>query len=290
MEYIFPENCLPPNRRLVSPSFTIPKNSIDCHSHVFLNSKQYPFVEVRDYTPPSATVASYLDMLEQTNMDRGVLVQASVNGTDNRFLLKTLKEYPEKLRGVAVISSNISEDELVQMHKLGVRGVRINILFRGGVNLDDVEKIATKILPFGWHIQFLIDINMLPEIYDRLANLPCIGVIDHMGHTNVSKGIDSIAFQLMAQLVVRKKWWVKLSGAYRICNSLNYVDVIPWAQRLVEIAPEQLVWGSDWPHVATIPMVDTGVLLNQLPLWVPDEKTRNMILSHNPMKLYDFKE
>lgn len=83
---------------------------------------------------------------------------------------------------------------------------------------------------------------------------------------------------------------VKLSGAYRISESWQdgYLDVVPFAQKLIETAPDRMVWGSDWPHVSVSRMPDTGGLRNLLAAWVPDEQVRNRILVDNPARLYDF--
>jgi predicted TIM-barrel fold metal-dependent hydrolase len=58
-----------------------------------------------------------------------------------------------------------------------------------------------------------------------------------------------------------------------------------------------VVWGSNWPHPGrgktrtdTAPPYpsDDGMLLNQLPKWVPDAATRRKILVENPARLYGF--
>ena len=64
-------------------------------------------------------------------IDRAVLVQPSVYGTDNRAMLAALKSNPKKFRGVAVIPNNpqeISDQYLQELHATGVRGVRCNIV------------------------------------------------------------------------------------------------------------------------------------------------------------------
>ena len=54
-------------------------------------------------------------------------------------------------------------------------------------------------------------------------------------------------------------------------------------------SPEQIVFGTDWPHVMMEgEMPNTGTLVQQLAVWVPDEATRNKILVDNPARLYGF--
>ena len=62
------------------------------------------------------------------------------------------------------------------------------------------------------------------------------------------------------------------------------------AAALIAANPDQLVWGSDWPHPA-IPQQDMpndGAVLDALAGWVPDTALRNRILSGNPARLYGF--
>ena len=61
------------------------------------------------------------------------------------------------------------------------------------------------------------------------------------------------------------------------------------AQTFVKIAPERVVWGSDWPHPSeTEQKPDDALLFDLLATWEPDEKIRNRILVQNPEALYGF--
>ena len=66
-----------------------------------------------------------------------------------------------------------------------------------------------------------------------------------------------------------------------------YEDVVPYAQALIDAAPERCVWGSDWPHVANWGvMPSVAQLLESLALYAPAEALRNRILCSNPQNLY----
>ncbi len=85
---------------------------------------------------------------------------------------------------------------------------------------------------------------------------------------------------------------VKLSGAYRLVPAGPKTDasVADLAAALIAANPDQLVWGSDWPHPA-IPqqkMPNDGAVLDALAGWVPDPALRNRILAGNPARLYGF--
>ncbi len=282
--------CLPPSDRVAPASFPMPAQACDTHAHVFAAGDDHPMVPARSYTPPPAPGENYLAMLAAVGCARGVLVQPSVYGTDNRYLLEVLGRSPDRLRGVAVVGPGVADRELEALHTAGVRGVRINVAFPGGgLGFDAMEALARRIAALGWHLQFLLDGRDLPGLLPRLRRLPCPGVIDHMGHLPAALGLGHPGFQAVRELAAGCGWYVKLSGAYRLSADFDgFKEVAPIARELIAAAPERMLWGSDWPHVAVPRIPDTGRLRNLLPDWAPDEGTRNRILVDNPARLYGF--
>lgn len=272
------------------PRLAIPPSSCDCHAHIFGPADKYPYTPHRSYTPPEASIEAYRRMLAALGFERAVIVQPSVYGTDNRCTRDAVVASGGKWRGVAVVEPGVSDSLLAELHAAGFRGVRINLLFKGGLQLDALEQIARAIQPLGWHVQLLLDGGNLPDIANRLQRLPVEFVVDHMGHMPASLGIGHAGFQTLLQLLRGGRCWVKLSGAYRIsAKPQPYDDAVPFARALVETAPDKLVFGTDWPHPSiSVPMPQDASLLDLLPAWAPDEATRRRILVENPAKLYDF--
>ncbi|MBN3778134.1 amidohydrolase family protein [Burkholderia sp. Ac-20345] len=280
--------CAPASEQVAAPVFDVPFGAVDTHAHV-ISDGACPMVAARSYTPPPAPEEKYLAMLDALGMTYGVLVQISVYGTDNRTMLEVLRRHPRRLRGVAVVDSTITDRELEALHEAGVRGLRINVLFGGGIGFAEMEKLAHRIKYLGWHMQFLMDARHLPELMPRLVTLPVTGVIDHIGHMPVALGIEDPGYVALRRLVVEHGYWVKLSGAYRISDRFQtFEDVAPVARALIEDAPDRMLWGSDWPHVSLQRVPDTGRLLNLLHAWAPDAETRRRILVTNPARLYGF--
>ncbi|MBU9617983.1 amidohydrolase family protein [Burkholderia multivorans] len=283
--------CAAPLPDVDPPAFEMPRGAVDTHAHVISTSPDYPMVAQRSYTPPPASEQQYLAMLDAVGCTYGVLVQVSVHGTDNRYMLQALRRHPQRLRGIAVVPAEISDRELEAMHEAGVRGLRINVLFGGGIGFAAMETLAHRIKDLGWHMQFLMDVKTLPELMPRMAKLPITGIVDHMGHTPVAAGLASPGFAALRELVVGYGFWVKLSGAYRISDRFpTFDDVTPFAQALIDDAPDRMVWGSDWPHVSleAARMPNTGHLRNLLAQWAPDAAMRRRILVDNPARLYGF--
>jgi predicted TIM-barrel fold metal-dependent hydrolase len=264
--------------------FALPAGSVDTHAHVVGTE----FVPSRSYTPPPAVASDYIRMLDATGMTYGVLVQISVHGTDNSLMLDTLSERRDRLRGIAVVNSDVTEAELSRLHAAGVVGLRLNTLSGGGIGLDDLGRYNAICAEMGWHLQFLTTTAHLPDAAEKLRALTVHYVIDHMGDFTVDADTGADDWQLMLSLM-RDGAWVKLSGAFRMSNDPTYADTIPFARSLVEAAPERCVWGSDWPHVGfwgTMPNV--GTLIDLLADWVPDTTLRDNILTTNAHRLYGF--
>ena len=282
--------CQGPDPNPRAARFRPPLGSCDTHAHVIGSPERYPFTPKRSYTPPPAPEEAYLAMHDALGIQRGVLVQVSVHGTDNRLLVETVRRHPQRLRGIAVVAPDISEAELDVLDAAGVRGLRCNELFGGGIGLEAMETLAKRIAHRGWHLQLLIDGPRLLSASARLARLPVPFVVDHMGYIPAANGVSDPGFQELCKLLKEADCWVKISGANRISSQpIPYLDTIPLAQTLVATRAERLVWGSDWPHVAIEgPIVNDGTLLDLLAEWVPDEATRNRILVDNPATLYGF--
>ncbi|MDA0991464.1 MAG: amidohydrolase family protein [Verrucomicrobia bacterium] len=268
----------------------MPAGSCDCHAHVLGPPEIYPYVAERSYTPPTATLEAYQAMHKVLGIERAVIVQASVHGTDNKVTLDAIAGYGPNARGVAVVDATVDDKELVRLNDGGIRGLRLNVLFGGGVGMDALEPLAERIAAMGWHIQLMLNAGDLVELAPRLRRLPVPAVVDHMGHMNVAHGIDHPGFQTLINLVRDGVCWIKLSGNYRIsAEGPPYSDVIPFARALIEAGPERMVWGTDWPHPALNDfMPNDGDLLDALDEYAPDPDLKRAILVDNPAQLYGF--
>ncbi len=283
--------CEGPDPHPKTPSFVVPANACDCHAHIFGPSDQFAYTTPRSYTPPDASVSQYRHLLRTLGISRGVIVQPSVYGTDNRATANAIRELGQDFRGIAVVSSEATTSELERLHKAGFRGVRFNLLFEGGPDADELDRVADKIAGLGWHLQVLADLSQLLHLAKNMRQLPVPVVFDHMGHMPAATGIANEGFQTLLSLLRDDGAWVKLSGAYRTSGELHppYGDVTGFAQALVDAAPDNCLWGTDWPHPSFgKPMPNDGDLMDMLPEWVPDEGMRLKILVDNPARLYGF--
>jgi 2-pyrone-4,6-dicarboxylate lactonase len=287
-------NCAPHDPNPKRADFHVPAGACDVHAHVCGPASRYPFIPERLYTPPDASPADYRHMLDTLGLTRGVLVQPSIYGTDNRAMLDGLALDPKRLRGVAVVPFDVSVAEIERLHTAGVRGVRSNIVDlktgKGQLPLDELRSLALKVKPFGWHLEFLMHVDEFPQLDTQLANFPIDVVFGHLGYVPTAKGLETAGFAALKRLMRDGKAWAKMTAPYRLTLSeMSYPDVTPFAQALVEAAPERLIWGSDWPHVfIRTGMPNDGDLFNLFARWVPDAAMRERILVTNPARIYGF--
>jgi 2-pyrone-4,6-dicarboxylate lactonase len=286
--------CSPPDPTPRKPLLSLPPLSCDCHAHICGPASRYPYWPGRVYTPPDCLLPAYRHMLATLGVERAVLVQPSVYGSDNSALIDALHAAGPAFRGVAVVEDSIDAADLERMHAAGIRGVRCNIVDvvqdKGKLPLAMLQRLAQKIAPLRWHIELLMHADEFPEMDRSFADFPVDIVLGHLGYQRTDKGISDPGFQALLRLMRAGKTWVKLTGPYRIsATALPHADTVPFAHALLDAAPGRVVWGSDWPHVMVKgPMPNDGDLCDLLADWVPDTAMRKRVLVDNPAALYGF--
>ena len=96
-------------------------------------------------------------MLDGTGMSHGVLIQVSVHGTNNRLMLDTLQANRLRLRGIAVAPLGLSDAAYRDMQEAGIVGLRLNVLYGGGIGFDKLADYGALCRELGWHLQVLLD-------------------------------------------------------------------------------------------------------------------------------------
>jgi 2-pyrone-4,6-dicarboxylate lactonase len=280
-----------PMRAPHPPKIPFPAGACDCHAHIFGPQAQYPLLPQTHFVPHENPLADYVRMLRTLGCERGVLVQPSVYGTDNSLIAEALQSRTFDLRAVAVVAEDISDRDLESLHAAGFRGIRINTASATpGLKLTHAPKLAARIKPLGWHLQFFVNLRDMPQMEEELARLQVNIVIDHFARIATADGLAAPPYQALLRLLRRDNVWAKLMGPYFISDAApHYPDIVPFARGMIEAAPDRVVWGSDWPHPsARGKMPDDGDLADMLHEWAPGAAQRKKILVDNPRRLYGF--
>jgi 2-pyrone-4,6-dicarboxylate lactonase len=281
------------------PRFRLPAGAVDAHCHVFGPGSEFPYAPERKYTPCDASKVQLFALRDQLGFDKNVIVQATCHGSDNRALVDALNASEGKARGVATINRNVTDAELQDMHKAGVRGTRFNFVKRLAdfTPREVLLEIANRIAPLGWHVVVYFEAQDLPELYEFFTALPTTVVVDHMGRPDVGKPLDGPEFGLFVKMMrEHPNVWSKVSCPERLSitgpKALNgeqhaYRDVVPFAKYLVETFPDRVLWGTDWPHPNLKDhMPDDGLLVDYIPGIATTPELQRKLLVDNPTRLY----
>jgi predicted TIM-barrel fold metal-dependent hydrolase len=283
----------------------LPVSAWDCHIHIIGPQNMYPMDPKRSYTPPESSISDLRAFRVRTGISRHVLIQPSFYGTDNRCMLDALATLGASARGVAVIGDDATDANLRLMHERGVRGVRLNLETAGERDplavSAKIKQAAARVAPLGWHLQLYAALELIAAAAPTIRAIEIPVVLDHFALATASKGIGQPGFDIVQGLVRDRFAFVKLSAPHRISSDApEYRDVTPIAQALIGVAPDRMLWGSDWPHTVRNPdkgpfeihpflMVDDVHNLVLLKNWTGTEQILRTILVENPRKLYGFR-
>ena len=202
-------------------------------------------------------------------------------------------ESPGRARAVIACRLDISDQQLADFDAAGVRGVRLNTDNKGGMPfaMNQIPELAARIAPFGWHVEFLFpgrDIVDLMPIFEALT-VPMS--IAHFAYQPATDGVSAPGFQSLLNLVKSGNAWIKISGANRVSETdlPPYDDVKPMAEALIKVAPDRIMWGTDWPHPNKyVANPNDGDLVNAFGDWVDDDDMQRKIMVDTPAAFYRF--
>jgi predicted TIM-barrel fold metal-dependent hydrolase len=293
-----PRTILPPDPNPIKARYTPPPGACDGHCHIFGPANKFPYAPNRTYTPADAGRETLAALHKHLGFSRAVLVQASCHGTDNSAMVDAMEWSKGAWRGVAMVGKDVTDTELERLHAAGTRGARFNFVAHlgGAPDLKAVSEVIARIAPLGWHTELHLDAEDIGTYRSFLDKLPVPFIVDHMGRIEARHGLDQRPFREMLDLMTNERAWVKVSGADRVSSkaleaaqppgSGRFDDALPFAQALIEAAPDRVLWGTDFPHPNAKVMPNDGELVDLFAKICPDESMRKKILVDNPNRLY----
>jgi predicted TIM-barrel fold metal-dependent hydrolase len=275
-----------------TPDFAPPADACDSHCHIFGPADQYPFAPDRSYTPPDSGLEKFKALQKTLGLSRAVLVNASCHGTDNTVILDAIAQSGGRYRGVANVDDGFTTADLQRLNDGGVRGCRFNFVKHlGGIpDMDAFHRIIVRIRPLGWHVVLHFDAQDLRRFKNMLVNLDVPFIIDHMGRVPTRDGLEQQPFLDLLDMAGLDHCWVKVCGAERIAwEGPPFTSAVPFAQAIIDVAPDRVLWGTDWPHPNIKQhMPNDGDLVDLIPLFAPTAEGRQKLLVDNPHRLYGF--
>jgi predicted TIM-barrel fold metal-dependent hydrolase len=138
------------------------------------------------------------------------------------------------------------------LHGLDTRGVLLNLKTREQhFDEDDfrhlLQSYANRLWPLKWALQIFCASEQTDQVARILTTLEVPVIIDHLGSPHGSGGPvrSQPGYQTFIDLLKTGKVWKRLSGAYRFPN---LPDIDECVLEILSIAPDRVIWASDWPH------------------------------------------
>src|SRR6267142_605419 len=249
-----------PNTR--KPKFKPPPLACDAHCHVFGPGSRFPYAEDAAYIPPDSPFEDLQRLHKTLGIERTVIVEETY-----------------------------AEAEFQRLHDGGIRGVRFNFVkhLGGRPDMAFFQRTVDRVKEMGWHLILHLDATDLVEFDALFKRIPVPVVIDHMGRVSAKEGLEQRPFKVLLEAMKRENCWVKICGAERVSsNGPPFTDAVPFARKLIEAAPDRVLWGTDWPHPNVKWMPNDGDLLDLFAQMAPEAALQRMILVDNPARLYGF--
>lgn len=205
----------------------------DAHFHVI--DPRFPLVPNNGYLPDPFTAGDYLRRVDGLHVTGGAVVSGSFQAFDQTYLKDALAQLGPSFVGVTQVPAEVTDAEILDLDRVGVRAIRFNLYRGGSATLADVDTLARRVHDLaGWHAEFYLDAADLPELEATLAALPQASV-DHLGMSDDSSG----ALLRLAQAGMV----VKATGFGRI----KVTDPEALMRSIVTANPAALIFGSDLP-------------------------------------------
>jgi D-galactarolactone isomerase len=266
--------------------FKMPAGACDAHHHIY--DPRFPYVPTARKQDP-ATVEDYWRFQKRMGTSRDVIVLPSAYAFNNDPLFYFQGRMGENTRSIAVIRADAGDGLLNDLNAVGVKGVRIQFGIDGSglFKREEIEPIARRIAPLGWHVQFHMQGPLLAEMESTILGLPTQVVIDHMGHAIT---VDQPQYRTVRKLLDTGKGWIKVSGLNMGSKdgAPTYADTAAVAKTYIRANPERVLWGSNWPFPGENPMPRIGEILNALSVAAQSQATLHRVLVENPETLFGF--
>src|SRR3712207_6737240 len=112
----------PPGRR---PGSALPTGACDAHCDIGGPTDRFPFAERRPYTPPDRGKEVLAALYARLGIERSVVVQAIVHGTDNRAMLDAIASSGGRDLGIDLAEDSCDGAALASPHLGGGPGSRV---------------------------------------------------------------------------------------------------------------------------------------------------------------------
>ena len=234
-----------------APKRPLPVGAWDAHAHL-LGGPEHPLSPTRVEDPaPGIDLGGWLRMyrahLDALGCSKGLIVHSILYGTDNTVTLAAVKAMGAGFAGVGLLPDGAGPDEIRAFADTNIVAVRLNYVHGGVLSWDGARAMAPALADHGLHIQMLLHADQhIADLADDIRALPVPLVIDHCAWpTTLNPNIPAI--DTLCALLSEGHVYVKLSAPNRLTHTIDAAQ--PLMRKLISANPDQVLWGSDWPHI-----------------------------------------
>ena len=233
---------------------------IDSHVHIWTDDYQtYPFAEgidPADADLPTFHVEDILGHARPSGVDRVVLVQMSYYGTDNRYMLKAMGDYPDVFGGIGIVDWDDPgvEDRMTRLAAERVYGFRVypkGVPPESWCDSPGFERMFAAASRHRLAVCPLIGPDALPALARRCEQFPGAPVIiDHLCLIGAKGPILEEEVDALCAMARFESVMVKVSAFYALGEKKPpYHDLAGLIRRVVDAyGPQRLMWASDGPY------------------------------------------
>lgn len=222
---------------------------IDGHVHLW-DARRGPVPTPYALPLPQATVGDLLSHMAGEGVERAVLVQPQVHGSDHRLLASALARHPERFVGFGLVdadaeSPDVLLDEVRAVAELGLAGVRVHLVGGTGKHAPAVAAAAAR---HGLALEVHVDEASWTRLEPVVASAgERLVVVDHLARPD-DPG-SRWAREMLRVLAGHPNVVVKLAALDVVSRTpFPHEDVLPLIAAAVEaFGPDRLMWGSNFP-------------------------------------------
>lgn len=227
---------------------------IDPHVHVYRNDPAFPWA-AETTSPPKedATPEMLLELMEAGGVEKTVLVQVIHYRWDNRYVVDSVRRYPERFMGVGRVNPQDPDapDHLrMWVEEHGLKGVRLSPSegpagdwFTGPL----MDPLFTRAARLGVPMLILTGPGRLPDLAGLVSRHGDLDVcIDHMADCSPR---DEDQVHKLLDLARFPRVFVKISHTWSISREgYPWKDTHGMVERVVRaFGADRCMWGTDWP-------------------------------------------
>lgn len=258
---------------------------LDAHVHLWsADFESYPLAPdwpVAQVQPPSFTPAEFAAHADPYGVERVLLIQHTMHGTDQRYLSAVMAAAPDRYRGVAVVDEADPElpATVAQLHVAGFRGFRVGQDAESAAEWTErpgLRRLADLATAHGMALCPLVNPAALPALGPFAAARPELTiVIDHLGRLGADGTLRAAEIAALTGLASCANVHVKVSAFYALgLKRPPHDDLRPLIEQVIAAyGVDRLMWASDAPYqVVSETYGDSLALIDTLPLGVAERE------------------